>query len=86
MRYSPGMNRNILGTRLILKPCPEHRVLCVSSRRKFEHKDTACLSYRPVYEFIKLITAVHLATAYLGNSVYSLPVVSVWNLLNHLYT
>jgi len=56
MHHSPGMNRNISGVRLNLKPCLQHRVLCVWSRWNFDYKDTACPSHRPVYEFIKLIT------------------------------
>jgi hypothetical protein len=70
IHHSPGMNRNVWGIRLILKPCLEHRVLCVFSRWKLNHKDNARQSYRPVYEFTELITQrfqvhkVHLATAY----------------------
>jgi hypothetical protein len=30
MHHSPGMNRNIWGVRLILRPCLEHRVLFIS--------------------------------------------------------
>jgi hypothetical protein len=38
MHHSPVMNRNIWGIRLILRPCLEHRVLCVCSHWKFDHK------------------------------------------------
>jgi hypothetical protein len=48
--HSPGMNRNIWGTRLMLRPCPEHCGFCVSSR-KLDHRDTARRSYRPVHAF-----------------------------------
>ena len=49
--HSPGMNRKIWGTRLMLRPCPEHCGFCISSRCKLDHKDTACRSYRPVHAF-----------------------------------
>jgi hypothetical protein len=74
-----------------------HHLLCVWSRWKFVYQDTASRSYRPVYEFIKLITQrlqvhwVRLATAYVDLKecavtkefcIYSLPVANVCNLLN----
>ena len=40
IHHSPGVNRNIRGTRLILKPCLEHLVLCVCLRWKLNHKGT----------------------------------------------
>ena len=71
MHHSTGMNRNVWGVRLILRPCLEHCFLCVRSRWRFDHNDAACRSYRPVHQFIKRITErlqfrVHLATAYVG--------------------
>jgi len=54
--HSPGMNRKVWGTRLILRPCPEHCGFCITSRCKLDHKDSACWSYRPVHEFTKPIT------------------------------
>jgi hypothetical protein len=70
MHHSPGMNKNMWGVRLILRPCLEHRVLCVCPHWRFDHKDIVRQSYRSVHEFTKLITQrfqvhkVHLATAY----------------------
>jgi len=52
--HSPGMNRKVWGTRLILSPCPEHCGFCVSSR-KLDQKDTAGRSNRPLHEFTKPI-------------------------------
>jgi len=41
MHHSPGMNRKIWGTRLILRPCPGHCGFCISSCFMLDHKDTA---------------------------------------------
>jgi len=68
--HSPGMNMKIWGTRLILKPCPEHCGFCVSSRCKLDHKYSANRSNRSVHAFTQPVTQllqvhkVHLATAY----------------------
>ena len=95
MHHWPDMNRNIWGVRLILRPCLEHRVLCVCSRWKFDHQDTNLF----VIQFLNLISQrlqvhwVRLATANLGLKEcavtkefckHSLPV-NVCNLLNHFH-
>jgi len=51
MYHSPGTNRKILGTRLILRSCPEQCGFAVSSRCKLDYKDIACWSYRSVHVF-----------------------------------
>jgi len=44
--FSLAVNRKVWGTRLILKPCPEHCGFCVSLRCKFVQKDSARPSHR----------------------------------------
>ena len=39
--HSPGINRKVLGTRPILRPCPKQCGFRVSSHRKLDQKDTA---------------------------------------------
>ena len=95
--HSPGVNRKIWGTRLMLRPCPEHCGFCFSSHCKLDHKDTACRSYRPVLHSQTHNSALLCS---LSNSVcghkwnvlllrnvtwYSLPVASACNLLNQTY-
>jgi len=53
--HSLGTNRKVWGTRLILRPCPEHCGFCVFSRT-LDDKDTLRWSYRPVHAFTKPIT------------------------------
>jgi len=48
--HSPGMNRKIWGTRLILRPSPEHCGFSIYSR-KLDYKDTVRRSYRLVHTF-----------------------------------
>jgi hypothetical protein len=95
--HSPGMNRNIWGTRLILKPCLEHRVLCVWSRWKFDHSLSVIQAGTPVHKTHNsaiTVHRVHLVTAYVGLKEcavtkefckHSLPVVNACNLLNHFH-
>ena len=67
IHHPPGMNRKMWGTRLILRPCPEHCDFCVSSRWMLDRKDTASWSYRWVLEFTQSITQhfkVQVAAAY----------------------
>jgi len=65
--HSPGMNRKIWGSRLILRPSPAHCGFCVSSRCVLNHKDTARRSCRPEHAFTISITQRFLGS--LNNSV-----------------
>ena len=96
--HSPAMYRKIWGTRLILRPCPEHYGFCVSSCCELDHKDTAHQSYRPGTRVHKTHNSAPLSS--LSNSIcrhkenvlllrnvawYIFPVASLCNLLNQTY-
>jgi len=96
--HSPGMNRKVRGTRLIVRPCPEHYCFCVSARWKLDHKGTTRRSYRLVlYTRSQNHNSALLSS--LSNSIrrhkrnvlllrnvtwYSLPVAGACNLLNQI--
>jgi hypothetical protein len=94
--HSPGMNRKIWGTRLILRPSPEYCGFCVSLVRW----TTKTLRIGPTSQFTRSKTHNSVLLSSLSNSVsrhkgnvlllrniiwYSLPVPSVCYLLNQTY-